>query len=231
MKKYKHIFFDLDRTLWDFDKNALEAYRDIYEKYCLNNKGVTSFKAFTESYLRHNTELWALYIDGKIEKSYLSSRRFELTLLDFGINDPELAKQIGVDYITISPQKTNLFPNSIETLEYLSKRYPLHIITNGFEEVQFNKLRNSGLEKYFNKVITSEAAGCKKPDDCIFKFALKTARALPHESLMIGDDIEVDIVGAKNNGIDTVYFNPGRIPHNGGVQYEIFDLIELKTLI
>jgi len=231
MKKYKHIFFDLDRTLWDFDKNSHEAYHDIYEKYQLFDKGVNSFKAFAECYLRHNAELWALYVEGKIEKSYLSSRRFEVTLLDFGINDPELARQIGKDYITISPTKTNLFPNSIETLEYLSKRYPLHIITNGFEEVQFHKLRNSGLDKYFDKVITSEAAGCMKPDDCIFKFALETANALPHESLMIGDDIEVDIMGAQNNGMDTVFFNPNRIPHNGGIQFEIFDLIELKNLV
>jgi putative hydrolase of the HAD superfamily len=231
MKKYKHIFFDLDRTLWDFDKNAHEAFHDIYEKYHLSEKGVNSFEAFTESYLRHNTELWALYVEGKIEKSYLTSRRFEVTLLDFGIDDPGLAKQIGIDYITISPKKTNLFPNSIETLEYLFKRYPLHIITNGFEEVQFHKLHNSGLDKYFDKVITSEAAGCKKPDDCIFKYALETANALPQESLMIGDDIEVDILGAQNNGMDTVFFNPNKIAHNGGIQSEIFDLIELKNLI
>jgi len=231
MKKYKHIFFDLDRTLWDFDRNAHEAYREIYKKHSLHKKGVRSFDAFTESYLRHNAELWALYVEGKIEKSYLTSRRFEVTLLDFGIDDPGLAKKIGIDYITISPQKTNLFPNSIETLEYLYARYPLHIITNGFEEVQFNKLRNSGLEKYFDKVITSEAAGCKKPDTCIFNFALEKTSAFPEESLMIGDDIEVDIIGAQNVGMDTVFFNPNRVVHNGGVQHEIFDLIELKKLI
>ena len=231
MKIYKHIFFDLDRTLWDFDKNALEAYCDIYEKYDLHQKGVFSFEAFTESYLRNNAELWALYVEGKIEKSYLTWRRFEVTLLDFGINDPELAKQIGIDYITISPKKTNLFPNSIETLEYLSEKYHLHIITNGFEEVQFNKLRNAGLDKFFDKVITSEAAGCKKPENCIFEYAIEKANALPADCLMIGDDIEVDIIGAQNVGMDTVYFNPNRIAHNGGIQHEIFDLIELKKLI
>ena len=231
MKNYKHIFFDLDRTLWDFDKNSHEAYQEIYEKYNLYQRGVSSFEAFTKSYLRHNDELWALYVEGKIEKSYLTWRRFEVTLLDFGIDDPELARQIGHEYITISPKKTNLFPNSIETLEYLQQLCSLHIITNGFEEVQFNKLRNAGLDKYFDKVITSEAAGCKKPENCIFNFALEKANALPTESLMIGDDIEVDIIGAQNVGMDTVFFNPNRIAHNGGIQFEIFDLIELKKLI
>ncbi len=231
MKHYKHIFFDLDRTIWDFEKNAREAYRDIYEKYELKKLGIGSFEAFTESYLKHNDTLWSLYREGKIEKSYLMSRRFELTLLDFGIDNPELAHKIGMDYITISPQKTILFPNAHETLTYLHGKYPLHIITNGFEEVQHNKLKNSKLEKYFVHVITSEAAGCKKPDPCIFNFALKTVGASPDECVMIGDDLEVDILGAHALGIDTVFFNPKHIAHNGEATHEIIDLTELTKIL
>jgi len=231
MKQYKHVFFDLDRTLWDFEKNAQEAYAEIYEKYDLKHRGVSGIEAFTQSYLAHNDALWALYRDGKIEKEYLRSRRFELTLLDFGIEDYNLSEQIGMGYITISPQKTNLFPHSIEILEYLSGKYPLHIITNGFEEVQFKKLNYSKLDVYFTHVITSEAAGCKKPDTGIFEYAFQQTGALPQDSLMIGDDIEVDIVGAQNAGMDAIFFNPLKIIHNGEVKQEVFDLIELKDLL
>ncbi|MBE0639429.1 MAG: noncanonical pyrimidine nucleotidase, YjjG family [Bacteroidales bacterium] len=231
MKVYKHLFFDLDSTLWDFEKNAHEAFTDIYIKFDLKGKGVISLDEFVRSYLKHNDELWALYRDGKIEKEYLRWRRFEVTLNDFGIHDPVLAKHIGNDYVTISPKKTNLFPNAIACLEYLKARYELHIITNGFEEVQYTKLENSNLRRYFRHVITSEAAGSKKPDPRIFNYALKTVGALPHESLMIGDDIETDIKGASNAGLDAVFFNPEKQPHNGGVTHEIFDLLELTHFL
>jgi putative hydrolase of the HAD superfamily len=230
MKNYKHIFFDLDRTIWDFEQNAREAYHDIYEKYNLRHLGIASFEDFTQSYLKHNDRLWALYREGKIEKEYLMWRRFEMTLLEFGIDDKKLAEKIGLDYITISPRKTILFPNAYETLKYLYDRYPLHIITNGFEEVQHIKLKNSKLDVYFDHVITSEAAGCKKPDPCIFNFALKTVGTKPDECVMIGDDPEVDIAGAHALGIDTVFFNPKHIACNGNVTHEIFDLAELKNI-
>lgn len=231
MKHYKHVFFDLDRTLWDFEKNAWEAYCEIYEKYDLRQQGVTSIEAFTQSYLAHNDVLWALYRDGKIEKEFLRSRRFELTLLDFGIEDFSLAEKIGIDYITISPQKTNLFPHSIEILNYLKPKYPLHIITNGFEEVQYKKLKNSKLDVFFNHIITSEAAGCKKPDAGIFEYAFQQTGAQPGNSVMIGDDIEVDIVGAQKVGMDAIFFNPSKMSHNGEVKQEIFDLIDLKNIL
>ncbi len=231
MKKYTHIFFDLDRTLWDFEKNAREAYQEIYDKFGLKQLGVESIEKFTQSYLFHNDILWALYRDGKIEKAYLKSRRFELSLLDFGIDDPRLAERIGQDYITISPQKTNLFPHVHEILEYLNKRYPLHIITNGFEEVQDSKLKNSKLDKYFQCIITSEAAGCKKPTRCIFDYALETVGTSAGECVMIGDDFDVDIVGATDSGIDAIFFNPEKVAHNGGATFEIQDLIELKNIL
>jgi len=231
MKKYKHIFFDLDRTLWDFEKNAHEAYAEIYDKFNLKDLGIETIEAFVKNYLHHNEILWALYRDGKIEKVYLKSRRFELTLQEFGIDDPQLAEKIGEAYVTISPQKTNLFPHAHEILVYLSKKYPLHIITNGFEEVQDSKLKNSKLGQYFQHIITSEAAGCKKPTRCIFDFALETVGTSADECVMIGDDFEVDIVGASENGIDAIFFNPEKVTHNGGAIFEIQDLIELKKIL
>jgi len=231
MKKYKHIFFDLDRTLWDFEKNAHEAYSEIYDKFDLRALGIKTIGEFVKSYLHHNDILWALYRDGKIEKVYLKSRRFELTLQDFGIDNPALAEKIGHDYVTISPQKTNLFPHTHEALVYLSKKYPLHIITNGFEEVQDNKLKNSKLEQYFKHVVTSEAAGCKKPDRGIFDFALETVGTSADECVMIGDDFDVDIVGAAGIGMDAIFFNPQKVAHNGGATFEINDLIELKNIL
>lgn len=228
-KKYKHIFFDLDMTLWDFETNAHEAYKDIYAKFKLNDHGIESIETFLKSYFVHNDMLWEQYRNGEIEKEVLRARRFELTLLDFGINDPALAESIGMEYITISPQKTNLFPNAHNVLEYLREKYPLHIITNGFEEVQFTKLKNSRLSDYFIHVITSEDAGCKKPDPGIFRYALQKAGAKAEDSLMIGDDPDVDVKGAEDAGMDGVFFNPKGLAVNGNVKYQIKNLIELKS--
>lgn len=215
-------------TLWDFETNAHEAYCEIYEKYKLKDLGIESIDVFLGSYLEHNERLWDQYRKGEIEKEFLRSRRFELTLLDFGVDDPKLAEDIGMEYITISPQKTHLFPNAIEILKYLKAKYPLYIITNGFEEVQFTKLKNSKLENYFTHVITSEEAGCKKPDPGIFEYALRKAGAKAEDSLMIGDDPEVDVKGAEDAGMTAVYFNPKKIPVNGNVKYVVHNLIELK---
>lgn len=231
MKLYKHIFFDLDRTLWDFDKNAHEAFCDIFGKYDLEGRRGLTLDRFVERYIAHNERLWALYRDGKIEKHHLRWQRFEATLKDFGIVDMSLAQAIGDDYVSISPTKINLLPNTVAALDYLSNKYTLHIITNGFEEVQFTKLKNSDLRQYFSQVITSEAAGCKKPNPDIFAFALRLAAADPEHSLMIGDDIETDIKGAALAGIDAIYFNPGNVPHNGGVNLEIDDLIKLTQIL
>jgi putative hydrolase of the HAD superfamily len=231
MKLYKHIFFDLDRTLWDFDKNAHEAFCDIFDKYGLEGRGGLTLDRFVGSYIGHNERLWALYREAAIEKQYLRWHRFEATLNDFGIDDPALAHAIGSEYVTISPQKTNLLPNTIATLDYLSSRYPLHIITNGFEEVQYAKMQNCNIRQYFLHVITSEAAGSKKPDTAIFNYALKVVGATSGDCIMIGDDLDTDIRGAAGAGIDTVYFNPGNLPHNGGVLFEISDLIELIQIL
>lgn len=230
MKKYKHIYFDLDRTIWDFDKNSRVTLNDIFEKYHLN-KIFKSFDLFYLTYEKHNEILWNDYREGKIKKSILSYKRFSLALEEFGVDNVKLAKQIAQDYITISPTKKQLFPFANETLEYLHQKYKLYIITNGFNEVQFTKLKNSDLEKYFSRVFTSEDAGAQKPNPLIFQYALEKAKANKDESIMIGDDLQVDVLGAKNVGLDQVYFNPENIKHSENITHEINSLKELQEIL
>ncbi|RLD40636.1 MAG: noncanonical pyrimidine nucleotidase, YjjG family [Bacteroidetes bacterium] len=230
-KKYRHLFFDLDRTLWDFDKSAAETFEDIYNKYKLLERGIKTVEDFHRVYTHHNNILWEEYRHGRIEKKVLSNLRYFLTLQDFDIEDEKLAADLGKDYLEISPRKVNLFPNAISVLNYLSPRYTLHLITNGFSEVQETKLRVSGLGEYFRTVITSEEAGVKKPNPAIFYFALKKADADIDNSLMIGDDFEVDIVGAKNVGIDQVLFDPEQKYQQNGSTFTIRDLAELKGFL
>ncbi len=161
----------------------------------------------------------------------LRGLRFRLTLADFGIDDHELAENIGHDYITISPLRVSLFPNTFEILDYLKPKYPLHLITNGFSEVQETKLQSSGLGKYFQHVITSEEAGFKKPDERIFRFAFEKTGAKPGESVMIGDDPDVDILGAREFGMDQVLFDPEKVHQKNGSTFYINDLIEMKAFL
>jgi putative hydrolase of the HAD superfamily len=231
IKIYKHIFFDLDRTLWDFETSALQAFDIIHDKYNLVYQGIENGGAFHDAYTVHNNRLWDLYRQGDISKEVLKGKRFHLTLLDFGIDDKKMAEQIGDDYTTISPKLVNLFPNAIEILDYLFTKYQIHIITNGFSEVQDVKLKSSGMDKFINKVITSEEAGVKKPDLRIFKYAMEKAGAKTGESIMIGDDYEVDIIGAQNVGLDQVYFNPQKLGFVNGCTFEVADLIEIKQFL
>jgi putative hydrolase of the HAD superfamily len=218
---YDHIFIDLDKTLWDFEQNSLETFKEIFSKYDLIRKGVKSLELFLVEYTRINDMLWGLYRNNQIKKEVLNIRRFEMTLNEFGIDDLILATHIADDYVTLSPLKENLFPEARKALEYLKSRYPLHIITNGFDEVQQKKLDVSDLRKYFTTITTSEEAGVKKPDPRIFKLAIKKAMAKPEKSLMIGDDLVVDIEGAGNIGMDTMYFNPKENSHVNNVTFEI----------
>jgi putative hydrolase of the HAD superfamily len=225
--KYKHLFFDLDRTLWDFEKSALEAFEEIFKKHALSEKGIDDYTAFHHKYAAHNRRLWDLYREGMLEKEVLRWKRFYLTLLDYGIDDKPLAEAMGTDYLEISPRKVNLFPHAMETVEYLSGKYHLHLITNGFQEVQEIKIKTSGLDHFFETLITSEEAGVKKPDPRIFYYALEKTGALPDESLMIGDDYAVDIEGARKVNIDQVFFDPEAISHDNHCTYKINDLQQL----
>lgn len=227
MKKYRHLFFDLDRTLWDFEANSEETLRDIYNEHNLNARGIPSFEQFKNTYRSINKALWEQYKYNQISKDYLRIERFRKTLAHFTLTDEELSELIAEAYVTKSPAKTRLFPNVKETLEYLSPNYEMHILTNGFNEVQFLKLENAGLRKYFDKIITSENAGAKKPHKTIFRYALRETNAAKEESLVIGDDPESDIRGAFDYGIDQVFVNYLNIKNGSVPTYEVTDLREL----
>jgi len=229
--KYIHLFFDLDRTLWDFDGSTRLAFEEIFKNHKLAEKGVASVDDFHRQYSLHNNELWAKYRVGGIEKEELRWLRFHLTLLDSDIDDRQLAENIGEDYLSMISNKVSLFPNAFRILEYLKPKYKLHLITNGFNEVQTQKLAVSGLGKYFLQVITSEEAGFKKPDERIFHYAFQKSGAKPDESLMIGDDPEVDIEGAKNIGMDQVLFDPEGKYNKNIATFYIRDLWELKDIL
>jgi len=228
---YSHLFFDLDRTLWDFETNSYETLTEIIERYQLVQKGLGDIDLFVKEYYVINDKLWEEYRVGTIDKETLRYERFRRALIKYGITDNSLINHIGNDYVNLSPIKTNLIPYTKEVLSYLYDKYELYIITNGFEEVQHIKLKESGIDSYFKDVITSERAGCKKPDERIFKFSMKLANAHAKTSLMIGDCLVADIGGARNAGIHQVFFNPNSIEHNENVTYEIKSLNELKQIV
>lgn len=229
---YKHIFFDLDRTLWDFEKNSHEVLNDLYFKYNLLSRGIVSVEDFIKRYKVNNEKLWDLYRQNKIEKEKLRDERFRVTLEEYNIHDDKLASQIGLDYIEQCPLKTNLFPFVHSTLSFLKDRYELHIITNGFEEVQFKKLKNNNLLDYFNQVITSEQVGYKKPRKEIFNYSMKKIFARPSDCLMVGDDLVADIHGSREFGMDQIYFNPYSVPHSDtNITHEIKCLSEIEQLL
>ena len=230
MKAYSSIFFDLDRTIWDFDASADDSFNRMFIKYRLEELGVPSLKVFREHYERHNDLLWSWYRKGEILKEVLNIKRFEMTLADFGISDTLIAVGMSEDYVTVNPEKAFLFPGAIESLEYLSQKYPLHLITNGFQEVQEQKFRIAKLYLYFKTVTTSEEAGIKKPEPGIFNFAMEKANCTAEDSIYIGDDLAVDVNGALNVGMDQVYFNAEGIRHKEKVTFEIRCLKELLEI-
>ena len=229
--KYKHIFFDLDRTLWDFDAAAEVAFERIYEKYDLKSLGIPSAHEFHEVYHPLNEELWVLYRADKITKDELNRTRFMKPLEHYGIHDIELADHLSEDYVYWSPRIVRLVPGTMELLDYLRPKYHLHLITNGFQEVQHTKLNGSGLEPYFETLTVSEEVGVKKPNPEIFHYALRKAGAIAEESIMIGDEMAVDIDGARAAGMDTVMFNPKREIIEGNRTFEVNDLREILEIL
>ncbi len=230
-KQYKHIFFDLDRTLWDFDAAAEVAFERIYDKYHLKDLGIPSAHDFHEVYHPLNEKLWELYRENRITKDDLNQTRFLKPLEHYGIHDIELADHLSEDYVYWSPRIVRLVPGTMELLEYLKPKYHLHLITNGFQEVQHTKLSGSGMEPYFETLTVSEEINIKKPNPEIFLYALKKAGATAEESLMIGDEMAVDIDGARAAGIDQIFFNPSGQEDPGERTFEVRHLSDIKTLL
>lgn len=218
------VFFDLDHTLWDFDKNSALTFGKIFQ---LNNVDIR-----LEDFLRHyepiNLEYWKLFREDKIEKQALRFGRLNDAFLAIGYEaEAELICKLSEDYITHLSSFNHLFKYTIEILDYLTPRYNLHIITNGFEEVQQKKLFNSGIGKYFRTVTNSEMVGVKKPNPKIFNYALKQANAQHDKSIMIGDSYEADILGAISIGMHVVFFDT----RDTEIDADIVQINSLNTLV
>ncbi len=225
----KHIFFDLDRTLWDFDENSKQALRLIIDHYNLTEV-FGSFDRFHRAYVKHNSRLWGQYGKGLLKKDILRYERFSATLKQFGKDDLTLAKDMGEMYVEISPRQTKQFPNTKEVLDELSTMgYHLHIITNGFEEVQYIKLNNCGLRSFFDVIVCSEAVGKNKPALAIFQYALEQANCKSGNAMMVGDDFIADVSGGLKAGLQAVLFDPHKCS-NENYEHTIQNLNELPLL-
>jgi putative hydrolase of the HAD superfamily len=231
MKKYRNIYFDLDRTLWDYENNANEALFQLFQKYTLKDYFI-DFEQFKCLFSKFNDFLWDEYREGRVHKDILRVLRFELCFKEVALNEPSLSVILNNEFLDICPKSDRLMPGALELLNYLkNKKYRLFIITNGFTQIQEIKLRYSGLDTYFEKMFTSENVGSHKPNRDMFEFCIKSVNARKKESLMIGDDLKTDILGAKGFGIDQVFYNPDRLPHSEKVTYEIMHLSELKEIL
>ena len=230
--RYQHLFFDLDHTIWDFELNSKETLMDLHLKYNLTEKGIHDFDAFFEQYSMHNHRLWDRYTKGFIKQEELRWKRIYLSLLEYKIADEKLSREMSFDYLDILPNKKNLFPYTIEILDYLKEKgYHMHLITNGFESVQFKKIENSNLAPYFKEVITSEGSNSLKPNKEIFEYALQKSNAKLAESIMIGDNESADIQGAINIGMDSVFVNHIKAIPTVPATYTITHLKELEEIL
>lgn len=231
LKKYKCIFFDLDHTLWDYEANSKETLHELYHGYNLIAKGVTAFDEFHNEFRKVNSDLWYLYDRGLIDSDVIRKERFKRTLEPFKAYDENLSERISKDYLDICPKKGKLMPHALEVLSYLMQHYRLAIITNGFEEIQRQKLSSSNLHSYFDHIITSQKAGHKKPSREIFNCALNLNGVKCSEAIMIGDNLITDIGGARNASIDAVFYNSEDITHSDALDFEIRSLMELRGIL
>lgn len=232
-KTYKHIFFDLDHTLWDFDKNSENTLRSLYREYDLAAMGITDFHAFLKNFNEHSDRLWVKFRKGLIKREELRWKRFWFALLDFKIADTALAHEMSSAYLEILPTQTSLVPYAKELLEHCRSKegYTIHIITNGFETTQRIKLQFSGISSYFSELITSEKSNSMKPHADIYDYAMKITGAKIEECIMIGDALEIDILGASNAGWDQVYYNPAKITHDQKPTFEVHHLGDIISIL
>jgi YjjG family noncanonical pyrimidine nucleotidase len=211
-KKYKCVFFDLDHTLWDYEKNAEESLHDLYYQYALGGLGVTSAEDFYQRFRVVNLALWDLYDTNKIDQDYIRRERFKQVLEHFSAHTPELSENLSRDYLALCPKKSNLMPHAEDVLEYLTEHYHLTVVTNGFEEIQHVKMTSGNLHRFFRHVVTSQKAGHKKPSQQIFEYALRANGMGCCDAVMIGDNLITDMGGARSASIDTIFLTPVKWP-------------------
>lgn len=232
MKNYKHLFFDWDHTLWDFEKNSEMSLRNLFEDLSLQQLGMPSFDSFFSKYITINDLKWDMYRQGQIDKQTLRETRFRETFAHFGVYADDVAWTLETRYIAETPYQNHLIEGTKEVLETLKERgYIMHVITNGFHESQNIKFSESGLKPLFDVLLCSDQVGANKPDPKIYRHALQLTGATRKESLMIGDNLIADCIGARAQGIDQVYFNPRRKPHTERLTFEISTLTELLEIL
>lgn len=230
-KQYQHLFFDLDHTLWDFEANSRLTLEELFVHHDLENQLKTSSTDFYTTYIAINDRLWSQYRKGEVTKEILREKRFFDTFDQFGLSDAEFSKHFEDEYLEKCPHKTQLLPGTEELLEHLRGKYELHVITNGFVETQKIKMTKSGLHQFFGRMFSSEEIGVNKPDSKIFIESMRQTGAEVESSLMVGDNLEADIVGAKNCGMDQVFYNPGRAKHQEAPTFEVSHLLQLKEFL
>ena len=229
LRTIEHIFFDLDRTLWDFDRNSNETLTELFNELQIGEQTGATAEEFIQVYLPINERYWENYRLEKLTQNQLRTGRFSDALAHFGLVNDELSQAIGEAYVARSPHKTALIDGALDLLNHLNSRYHLHIITNGFEEVQHIKMHASGITPFFKEIITSERAGVKKPNPEIFSFAENLTNAKPEQCLMIGDHFEADIEGASNVDWKSIYFEP--MGNKDGNHIHVKSLREIISLL
>ncbi|MPR33473.1 YjjG family noncanonical pyrimidine nucleotidase [Salmonirosea aquatica] len=230
--KYKHLFFDLDHTLWDFERSSAESLAEVYHTFRMAELGVADLDKFISTYLRINYQLWRELERGEIPHGHIREHRFRLVMEELGAPLETDFRPMEETYINLLPTKSYLMDGALEVLNYArDKGYLLHILTNGFDVVQGTKMQSAGIFDYFTHLITNEKAQSRKPDRRIFEYAIACAGARCHECLMIGDNWEADIVGARNFGMDAVYYNPAGTPFDEAPTHEIRHLRELMEIL
>lgn len=229
--EYKNLFIDLDDTLWDIKHNGKECLEEIYHDYGFD-AFYPDFEVYYNVYEPNNQFLWGLYSQGRIAKDELIVERFLAPLREFGFEDVDYAKKLNADFLERTTRKTKLIEGALDLLDYLRHKYKMHILSNGFTEVQIKKIENSGLMPYFNKIILSEEAKCNKPHPDIFTYALKNTNSRRDQTVMIGDNWDTDIVGARRSRIAQIWFNPkGENPIGFEPTYTVNSLEEIKKIL
>ncbi|MBE8715507.1 YjjG family noncanonical pyrimidine nucleotidase [Sphingobacterium hungaricum] len=227
----KDIFFDLDHTIWDFDRNAEETLNELYFSYRFDELfNQATPELFISTYTRNNHRVWNLYHHGKIDKATLRKLRFADTFTELGVDPSLFPKSFEEEYLEICPTKTNLFPHALETLDYLKQKYTLHLISNGFKEACEKKLAHSKLLPYFKTIVISELIGVNKPNPQIFDYAVRNGKAQKEYSIMIGDNLDADVRGAQNFGMEAIFFNPRAQEKPTDIIHSISSLKELQDL-
>ncbi len=231
MPKIKHIFFDFDNTIWDFEKNSQEALNELFIKYGIARKSNSTFKEFLAIYKAFNANMWHLYSTNKATKEEIRFERFNKVFKYYDIHDEALAYKWDEEYLQSSPNKTNLVDGALDLLEYLKPNYKLYVITNGFKEVQETKLTNCNLNKYFDKIIISEEYGFHKPDVELFRMAEILTSSNHDECVMIGDNYDTDIEGAINANWKSFYFSKKEDTETHESTITVKHLSELKNYL